>query len=50
MPVDKDKNKQFLLTLPMELLEQVENYWHENKLPNRNEAIRELLQKALGDK
>ena len=47
MAVDKEKNAQFLLTLPNELLEKVEEYWHENRIKNRNEAIRELLVKGL---
>lgn len=47
MPINKSKNKQFLMTLPVDLLEKVEQYWHENRLPNRNEAIRQLLYKAL---
>jgi metal-responsive CopG/Arc/MetJ family transcriptional regulator len=47
MPIDKQKNKQILLMLPVELLEQVEQYWHIQQLPNRNEAIRSLLLAAL---
>lgn len=50
MTVDKEKNKQILLTLPIELFDKVEQYWHDNKLPNRNEAIRELVIKGLGEK
>jgi len=47
MAVDKEKNKQILVTFPNEVLEQIETYWHDNKLKNRNEAIRELVQKGL---
>lgn len=47
MAVDKEKNKQILVTFPNELLDQIEEYWHEKKLKNRNEAIRELIQKGL---
>jgi metal-responsive CopG/Arc/MetJ family transcriptional regulator len=47
MAVDKTKNTQILVTFPNELLEQIEKYWHENKLKNRNEAIRELVQIGL---
>ncbi|UVI32070.1 ribbon-helix-helix domain-containing protein [Paenibacillus spongiae] len=43
MAVDKDKNTQILVTFPNELVEQIETYWHENKLKNRSEAIRELV-------
>ncbi|MDF2902418.1 MAG: hypothetical protein K0S25_56 [Bacillus sp. (in: firmicutes)] len=28
-------------------MEHIEAYWHENKLKNRNEAIRELIQIGL---
>lgn len=47
MAVDKDKNKQVLVTFPNELLESVEEYWHKYKLQNRSEAIRELIQIGL---
>lgn len=47
MAVDKDKNKQILVTFPNEILESVEEYWHERKLKNRSEAIRELIQIGL---
>ena len=47
MTIDKEKNKQILLTLPNDLAEKVERYWHEKKLKNRNEAIRELISRGL---
>lgn len=47
MSVDKGKNTQILVTFPNELLEKVEAYWHDNRLKNRNEAIRNLVQKGL---
>jgi len=43
MTIDKDKNSQVLVTFPSKLLEEIEKYWHDNKLKNRNEAIRELV-------
>lgn len=43
MAVDKDKNIQILVTFPKELVKEIEGYWHENKLKNRSEAIRELV-------
>jgi metal-responsive CopG/Arc/MetJ family transcriptional regulator len=49
LAVDKEKNTQVLVTFPNEILEAIETYWHENKLKNRNEAIRELVQKGLKD-
>jgi metal-responsive CopG/Arc/MetJ family transcriptional regulator len=30
-----------------DLLKRVEDYWHENRLPNRTQAIRQLLEKGL---
>ena len=30
-----------------ELLKRVEDYWHDNRLPNRAEAIRQILEKGL---
>jgi metal-responsive CopG/Arc/MetJ family transcriptional regulator len=47
MAVDKEINKQILVTFPKDLLDKIEIYWHENKLQNRNEAIRELVKKGL---
>lgn len=47
MAIDKDKNTQILVTFPNDLLEEIEQYWHENKLMNRNEAIRQLIIKGL---
>ncbi|KIQ93895.1 hypothetical protein LH47_02045 [Anoxybacillus thermarum] len=47
MAVDKNKNTQILVTFPNELVDQIEKYWHENKLKNRNEAIRELVKIGL---
>jgi metal-responsive CopG/Arc/MetJ family transcriptional regulator len=49
MAVDKEKNTQVLVTFPNEVLESIEIYWHDNRLKNRNEAIRELIQKGLKD-
>jgi metal-responsive CopG/Arc/MetJ family transcriptional regulator len=47
MAVDKTKNTQILVTFPNELVEEIEKYWHDQKLKNRNEAIRELVQKGI---
>ena len=47
MAVDKSKHTQVLVTFPIELIEEIEAYWHENKLPNRNAAIRELIKNGL---
>jgi metal-responsive CopG/Arc/MetJ family transcriptional regulator len=47
MAVDKEKNTQILVTFPNEMVEEIEKYWHENKLKNRNEAIRDLVAKGL---
>jgi metal-responsive CopG/Arc/MetJ family transcriptional regulator len=47
MAVDKTKNTQVLVTFPNELVEEIETFWHKKALKNRNEAIRELVQKGL---
>ena len=47
MAIDKNKNTQVLVTLPNELLKQIEDYWHANKLKNRTEAIRKLIKIGL---
>ena len=47
MAVDKDKNVQVLVTFPHPMLQEIEKYWHDNRLKSRNEAIRELMQKGL---
>lgn len=50
MAVDKEKNTQVLVTFPNEIIEQIEKYWHDQKLKNRSEAIRELVKKGLESK
>ncbi|MEK4100093.1 hypothetical protein [Bacillus sp. FSL E2-0195] len=50
MAVNKDKYTQILVTFTKEQVEQIENYWHENKLKNRNEAIRQVVDKRLSRK
>ena len=50
MAVDKDKNTQVLVTFPNDMMGEIEKYWHDNKLKNRNETIRELVKKGLGNK
>lgn len=47
MAVDRDKNTQILVTFPNDLLEEIEKYWHDKKLMNRNEAIRQLIAAGL---
>jgi metal-responsive CopG/Arc/MetJ family transcriptional regulator len=41
------KKKQVLLTLGDELLKDIDNFWHENHIISRSEAIRNLLREAL---
>ncbi|MEX2462063.1 MAG: ribbon-helix-helix domain-containing protein [Paenibacillaceae bacterium] len=47
MAIDKEKNTQILVTFPIELVEQIENHFHNKKLKNRSEAIRDLVIKGL---
>ncbi|HDR7761557.1 TPA: hypothetical protein QCY16_005244 [Bacillus cereus] len=50
MAVNKDKYTQILVTFTKEQVEEIENYWHKNKLKNRNEAIRQIVDKGLRHK
>lgn len=45
--IDKSKNTQVMISFPPDQLHQIEVYWHQNGLKNRNEAIRELVHKGL---
>lgn len=45
--IDKTKNTQVLVTMPHEMLEKIETFQHENRIKNRSEAIRILLNKGL---
>ena len=48
--IDKTKNTQVLITMPHEMLEKIEDFQHENRIKNRTEAIRILLNEALESK
>jgi metal-responsive CopG/Arc/MetJ family transcriptional regulator len=41
------KKPQVLLTLDEELLERIEDYRYENRIPSRSEAMRRLLVETL---
>lgn len=47
MTVDKDKNVQVLVTFPVELLKEIEDYQFKNRFKNRNETIRQLVSRGL---
>ena len=47
MAVDKKENTQILVTFPNEMVKEIENYWHKNKVKNRSETIRVLIRKGL---
>lgn len=47
LAIDKNKNKQVLVTFPIELLNQIEDYRFENRKPNRNKAILDLINEGL---
>ncbi|WP_331710057.1 ribbon-helix-helix domain-containing protein [Fictibacillus phosphorivorans] len=49
MAVDKEKDTQILVTFPKEMVTDIVKYWHDHKIKNRNEAIRQLIEKALKD-
>jgi metal-responsive CopG/Arc/MetJ family transcriptional regulator len=42
--------KRLITPIPAELVEAIDEYWHENRLRNRSEAVRQLLAIALGHK
>ncbi|MGR6760442.1 ribbon-helix-helix domain-containing protein [Paenibacillus sp. T2-29] len=50
MAIDKDKNTQVLVTFPNDLLDEIEMFWHENKLKSRSETIRRLVEIGLEKK
>jgi metal-responsive CopG/Arc/MetJ family transcriptional regulator len=41
------KNPKILLTLTRDLIDKVDDYRYENRIPSRSEAIRRLLDEAL---
>ena len=41
------KNPKILITLNKKLIEKVDDYRYENRIPSRSEAIRRLLDEAL---
>ncbi|MNC76871.1 hypothetical protein D3C75_1286880 [compost metagenome] len=47
MAVDKDKNTQILVTFPNDMVDDIKEFWHDQKLSNRSEAIRALVLKGL---
>lgn len=47
MAVRKDLNVQFVLTVPNDMNDQIDEFWHEKRLPNRNEGVRELIKLGL---
>ena len=42
-----DKNPKVLITLSNKIIERVDDYRYENRIPSRSEAIRRLLDEAL---
>ena len=47
MPTDKPR---ILLTLPAELLEEIDDFRYKNRIPARTEAIRQLIRNSLPKK
>ena len=41
------KNPKILMTLTRDLIDKVDDYRYENRIPSRSEAIRRLLDEAL---
>lgn len=47
MAIDKEKHTQILVTFPKEMLKDIEDFQFKNRVKNRNEAIRQLIEKGL---
>lgn len=47
MAIDPKKNTQVLLTISHELLEKVEDYQFNNRIPSRSEAMRIIIDNYL---
>ena len=47
MAIDKEKNTQVLLTISKELMEKIEDYQFENRIKNRSETLRLIIEKGL---
>lgn len=47
MAIDKDKNTQILLSVSKELLKKIEDYQFNNRIKNRSEALRQIIEKGL---
>lgn len=47
MVVNKDKNTQILITISNEKLAEIEDFQFNNRIKNRTEAIRQLIDKGL---
>lgn len=47
MAIDKEVNTKVLITISHDLIKRVEDYQFENRIKNRSEAIRDLIQKGL---
>lgn len=45
--INKEKNTQVLVTIPHEMLKRIEDYQFDNRIKNRSEAIRTLINKGL---
>jgi len=45
--IDKEKNTQVLVTITRKMLEEIEDFQFGNRIKNRSEAIRILINKGL---
>ena len=45
--LDKSKFTAITISITPDVLDDIKNYWHENRLKNRSEAIRELIKMGL---
>lgn len=47
MAIDKTKNTQVLLTIPNKKITEIDDFQFNNRIKNRSEAIRQLIDKGL---
>lgn len=47
MAINREKNTQKLISMPKELVQEIENYRFENRIKTESEAIRQLIKVGL---
>lgn len=47
MAINREKNTQKLISMPKELVQEIENYRFENRIKTESEAVRQLIRLGL---